>query len=114
MTTTEFENLQLEKLATFQDWNKKWPDAKRMAPVICADCGARLEKPKAKPERLMPNSKAFPQGLHTTANVHIRIDCQCGVCYVWNHPNIYLKTHRFLEMAMHRFADGTLLKPKAL
>lgn len=92
----------------------KWDTATNSAPTKCEGCGAKLEKPKAKSKMLMPRSKTFPNGLQDSFNSEWRVDCKCGVCYIWSHPNIYIKTHRTMELLMHKFPDGKLLIPKPL
>ncbi len=111
MKPEEFEKLQLEKLSKIKDWNKDWPTSNRMAPTLCVDCNRKLEKPKSKGKLLIKSCKEFPNGLVSSTETEIRIDCPCGVCYIWSYPNIYLKTHRILELLMYQFKSGELLIP---
>lgn len=93
---------------------KRWDTATNCAPKKCEDCGANLEKPKAKGKMLMPKSKTFPGGLVDSHNTTWRVDCKCGVCYIWSFPNIYIKTHRTMELLMYKYPNGYLLKPNEL
>ena len=90
----------------------KWDTATNCAPKVCEGCGNKLEKPKAKGTLLIKPCKQFPQGLVSSTDTQWRVDCKCGVCYLWSWPNIYIKTHRIFELAMHRLDSGKLLVPK--
>ena len=111
MSPKEFKELQLKELNSIKDWNKDWPTSNKMAPKVCVDCGRKLEKPKSKGKILMPISNIFPSGLISSSDIEIRIDCRCGACYIWSHPNIYLKTHRTMELLMDRYSNGELIRP---
>lgn len=63
---------------------------------------------------LMPKSSVFPQGMSSTWDAEWRVDCKCGVCYIWSFYNIYIKTHRIMELLMHKYSNGNLLRPKPL
>ena len=89
----------------------KWDTATNSAPKKCESCGSNLEKPKAKGKMLMPKSSTFPYGLVDSYNTQWRVDCKCGVCYIWAFPNVYLKTHRTMELLMYKYPNGSLLKP---
>lgn len=112
MKPKEFLQKQMAELEAIKDWNKDWPTSNRMAPKVCVDCGSQLEKPRGKGKLLMPRSRTYPQGLVTNFATKIRIDCTCGACYLWSFPNVYRKTHRFMELLMDRYEDGALVYPE--
>lgn len=90
---------------------EKWDTATNSAPKKCEDCGSILEKPKAKGKMLISKCKEFPNGLSDSYNTTLRVDCKCGTCYIWSFNNIYIKTHRLIELLMYRYPNGNLLIP---
>lgn len=114
MTPFQEESLQLfntkVKELEKRDWNKDWPTATREAPKVCV-CGKKLERAQPKGKLLMPISKTFPRRLVQSFNCEWRIDCNCGVCFIWSYPNIWKRTHRISELHMFVQPDGKLLRP---
>lgn len=111
MSPKEWLKLQLDNLAKNKNWNKSWPKATNQAPSHCVDCGRTLEKPKYKYEMLMKPMEGFPNGLISSHNGQWRVDCECGVCYLWSHPNVYRKTHINVELLMDQWENGELVRP---
>jgi hypothetical protein len=96
-------------------WTQEnWPTATNSGPHKCEDCGERLEKARCKFEVLIEPCKEFPNGLISSSSSQWRIDCKCGVCYIWSGDyggNVWLKTHRTMELLMHKYPSGILLRP---
>lgn len=92
-----------------------YENALNCAPTKCEGCGIKLKKPFYGYKMLMPKSKVFPNGLVSSSEGQWRVDCSnCGTVYIWSHPSIYIKTHKLIELLMHRNEDGTLLRPLPL
>lgn len=94
---------------------EQWPTATNSAPSTCESCGQRMTKPFVGYELLVKPCKEFPRGLRSYSNGEWRVDCNCGITYLWRHPGIYIKTHRFLELLMYRSTiTHNLIRPLSI